>query len=182
MTAEGLSRVAHFSKFHFHRQFTLYTGMGVFAFIRQMRLKHASYRLCYRREERIIDIALDAGFESPEAFSRVFKQMFGQSSSQFRKSPEWHPWKECSRPPPTLKKRRHGRAAAAKASKAPAGICTSRLGAFVVYLLEVIVYTLSAGREGTCTFRRIQAIPVRDESKSMGPRSGLRFCSRRDAE
>ncbi|GFO66414.1 AraC family transcriptional regulator [Geomonas paludis] len=100
LTVEGLSRVAHFSKFHFHRQFTLYTGMGVFAFIRQMRLKHASHRLCYRREERIIDIALDAGFESPEAFSRAFKQVFGQSPSQFRKSPQWQPWKERFRPPP----------------------------------------------------------------------------------
>ncbi|WP_224958113.1 AraC family transcriptional regulator [Geomonas subterranea] len=100
LTVERLSRVAHFSKFHFHRQFSLYTGTGVLAYIRQLRLKHASYRLVYRRDERIIDIALDAGFESPEAFARAFRQIFGQSPSQFRKSPRWQPWKERFRLPP----------------------------------------------------------------------------------
>ncbi|WP_224981652.1 AraC family transcriptional regulator [Geomonas agri] len=100
LTVERLSRVAHFSKFHFHRQFRLYTGIGVFAYIRLLRLKHASYRLIYRRNERIIDIALDAGFDSPEAFARAFRQMFGQSPSQFRKSPQWQPWKERFRLPP----------------------------------------------------------------------------------
>lgn len=99
LTVERLSRVAHFSKFHFHRQFSLYAGIGVFAYIRLLRMKHASYRLLYRREERVIDIALDAGFESPEAFARAFRQMFGQSPSQFRKSPKWRPWKERFRLP-----------------------------------------------------------------------------------
>ncbi len=101
LTVERLSRVAHFSKFHFHRQFSLYAGIGVFAYIRLLRLKHASYRLLYRQEERVIDIALDAGFESPEAFARAFRQMFGQSPSQFRKSPKWRPWKERFRLPPS---------------------------------------------------------------------------------
>ncbi|BCG47979.1 Putative transcriptional regulator STM3175 [Citrifermentans bremense] len=100
LTVERLSRVAHFSKFHYHRQFSLYSGIGVFAYIRLLRLKHASYRLAYRREERIIDIALDAGFHSPEAFARAFKQMFGHSPSQFRKSPKWQPWRERFRLPP----------------------------------------------------------------------------------
>ncbi|ACH38492.1 helix-turn-helix transcriptional activator, AraC family [Citrifermentans bemidjiense Bem] len=104
LTVERLSRVAHFSKFHFHRQFSLYTGIGVFGYIRLLRLKHASYRLAYRREERIIDIALDAGFDSPEAFARAFKQMFGHSPSQFRKSPIWQPWRERFRLP-TIERR-----------------------------------------------------------------------------
>ncbi|MBJ6802597.1 AraC family transcriptional regulator [Geomonas propionica] len=104
LTVERLSRVAHFSKFHFHRQFSLYTGIGVFAYIRLLRLKHASYRLIYRKEERIIDIALDAGFDSPEAFARAFRQMFGQSPSQFRKSPQWQPWKERFRLPPNQRR------------------------------------------------------------------------------
>jgi len=50
-------------------------------------------------KERIIDIALEAGFESPEAFSRAFRQAFGQSPSQFRKSPQWPQWKERFRLP-----------------------------------------------------------------------------------
>jgi AraC family transcriptional regulator len=100
LSVEQLSRVAHFSKFHFHRQFSLYAGIGVLAYVRLLRLRQASYRLVFRKQERITDIALDAGFESPEAFSRAFKQAFGQSPSQFRKSPLWQPWNERFRLPP----------------------------------------------------------------------------------
>lgn len=100
LNVEQLSRVAHFSKFHFHRQFTLYAGIGVFAYVRLLRLRQASYKLFFRRQERIIDIAMEAGFESPEAFSRAFKQAFGQSPSQFRKSPLWQPWSERFQLPP----------------------------------------------------------------------------------
>jgi AraC family transcriptional regulator len=100
LSVEQLSGVAHFSKFHFHRQFSLYAGIGILAYVRLLRLRRASYRLVFSRQERVIDIALDAGFESPEAFARAFKQAFGQSPSQFRKSPLWQPWSERFRLPP----------------------------------------------------------------------------------
>jgi AraC family transcriptional regulator len=100
LSVEQLSRVAHFSKFHFHRQFTLYAGIGVLSYVRLLRLRRASFRLVFRRQERIIDIALDAGFESPEAFARAFRQAFSQSPSQFRKGPLWQPWRERFRLPP----------------------------------------------------------------------------------
>lgn len=99
LSVEELSRVAHFSKFHFHRQFSQYVGIGVSAFVRLQRLKRASYQLVFSRE-RVIDIALEAGFESPEAFARAFRQTFGQSPSQFRKFPRWQPWNERVRLPP----------------------------------------------------------------------------------
>lgn len=73
LDVEQVSRVANFSKFHFHRQFSLYAGISVFAYIRMMRLRRASYLLVFCRDERVIDIALDAGFENPESFSRAFK-------------------------------------------------------------------------------------------------------------
>ncbi len=94
LDVEQLAQVANFSKFHFHRQFSFYAGIGVAAYVRMVRLRHASYRLAFRKPERIIDIALDVGFESPEAFSRAFKQAYGQSPSQFRKAPQWQPWKD----------------------------------------------------------------------------------------
>jgi AraC family transcriptional regulator len=91
---DRLSQVAHFSKFHFHRQFSEYCGISVSRYIQLMRLKRASYRLVFNPAERIVDIALDAGFENPESFSRAFKKAFGQTPTEFRIEPAWKPWNE----------------------------------------------------------------------------------------
>jgi AraC family transcriptional regulator len=106
LDVEQLSQVAHFSKFHFHRQFTLHAGIGIAAYVREVRLRHASFRLVFRKHERITDIALDVGFESPESFSRAFRQAVGQSPSQFRKQPKWQPWKEQFCLPPKTRSRK----------------------------------------------------------------------------
>lgn len=89
---ERLSEVANFSPFHFHRQFSSYCGMPVGRYIQLMRLKRASYRLAFNPLEKIIDIALDAGFQNPESFSRAFKQVFALTPGQFRKKPGWVDW------------------------------------------------------------------------------------------
>ncbi|MBU2979542.1 AraC family transcriptional regulator [Alteromonas sp. C1M14] len=90
LTLEMLSDVAAFSQYHFHRVFTAYTGMTVTKFVQLAKLKRASYRLAFEGDKRVIEIALEAGFESPEAFSRTFKRTFEQSPSQFRAEPQWH--------------------------------------------------------------------------------------------
>lgn len=92
LSVDCLSQVANFSKFHFHRQFSQYAGISVTRYIQLMRLRRASYRLAFDDRSRVIDIALEAGFENPESFSRAFKQAFGQTPSQFRKCPAWRPW------------------------------------------------------------------------------------------
>ncbi len=92
LTLEQLSEVANFSRYHFHRQFANYCGIPVGRYIQLMRLKRASYRLAFNPLEKIIDIALDAGFQNPESFSRAFKQSFGLTPSQFRKQPAWINW------------------------------------------------------------------------------------------
>ena len=92
LTLAQLSDVAALSKYHFHRLFTVYTGVTIVRFIQLMRLKRASFRLAFELELRIIDIAYEAGFDSPEAFARAFKRTVGQSPSAFRTSPEWPVW------------------------------------------------------------------------------------------
>ncbi|WP_334313295.1 AraC family transcriptional regulator [Psychrosphaera algicola] len=92
LTLDRLSTVSGFSKFHFHRVFSAYTGLSVIKFIQMSRLKRASFRLVFKADIKIIDIAFEAGFESAEAFSRAFKREFGQSPSEFRKSPKWLNW------------------------------------------------------------------------------------------
>ncbi len=100
-----LGRVAHFSKFHFHRQFSAYAGISVFRYVQLLRLRRASYRLAFSRRLRVVDIAMEAGFENGEPFSRAFKQTFGQTPSQFRKHPAWKPWSEKYRLPPRERNR-----------------------------------------------------------------------------
>ena len=104
MSVERLSQVAYFSKYHFHRQFALYAGINVARYIQLMRLKRASHRLVFDESARIIDIALESGFENPESFSRAFKNSFGQTPSQFRKQPAWQPWSERFRLPPRMRR------------------------------------------------------------------------------
>lgn len=93
LSVDKLSEVACFSKFHFHRQFSTYTGMTVAKFVLMQRFKRASQQLAHHHAMRIIDIAMEANFESSEAFSRAFKNIFGQTPSQFRQSPNWHHWR-----------------------------------------------------------------------------------------
>ncbi|MBV6820495.1 AraC family transcriptional regulator [Rahnella sp. PD12R] len=92
MTVEQLSEVACFSQFHFHRQFSQFCGVSVSRYITLMRLKRASFRLVQNPQEKIIEIAFDAGFENPESFSRAFRNTFGLTPSEFRKAPVWVDW------------------------------------------------------------------------------------------
>lgn len=89
---ETLSGVAAFSKFHFHRQFTATFGLSVHRYVQLARLKRASYRLAYSGARSVTEVAMDAGYDAPDAFARAFRQRFGQSPSSFRKSPDWEPW------------------------------------------------------------------------------------------
>lgn len=89
---ESLSRVAAFSKFHFHRQFAATFGLSVHRYVQLARMKRASQRLVSGEGESVTDIAMDAGYDAPDAFARAFRQRFGQSPSSFRKSPDWEPW------------------------------------------------------------------------------------------
>lgn len=94
LTVDTLSEVACLSKYHFHRQFSAFFGITAFSYIKQARMKRASYQLAFKSEMRIIDIAIANGYESSEAFSRAFSQSIGQSPSQFRKQPKWSPWNQ----------------------------------------------------------------------------------------
>lgn len=94
LSLEKLSQVAGLSKYHFHRLFFTYTGINVAKYILLMRLKRASYQLVFFRKTKIFDIALEAGFDNPETFSRGFRKVFNQTPTQFRKKPNWDMWHE----------------------------------------------------------------------------------------
>lgn len=95
---DELCRIACFSKYHFHRLFTAYTGLPLMGYIKWLQLKRAAHQLIVHKEETIINIALDAGFESHESFARAFKQVCGQSPSEFRRERNWESFENPPQP------------------------------------------------------------------------------------
>lgn len=87
-----LSQVAAFSKFHFHRQFAATFGLSVHRYVQLARLKRASQALAWDDAQSITAIAMDAGYDAPDAFARAFRQWLTQSPSSFRKLPDWSSW------------------------------------------------------------------------------------------
>ncbi|WP_448663396.1 GyrI-like domain-containing protein [Sphingomonas sp. CJ20] len=98
LDVERLSGVAAFSRFHFHRQFTAMCGLPVQRYVQLARMKRASWRLAFRPDARVTDIAYDAGYAAPESFTRAFRQAFGQPPSAFRDAPDWTPWQAAMAP------------------------------------------------------------------------------------
>ncbi len=94
LTLDQLSDVACFSKYHFHRLFTAYTGLSLKQYVRWLRLKRAAHQLIVDRDNTIINIALDAGFETHESFARAFKKTCGQNPSDFRQKSSFHTWEK----------------------------------------------------------------------------------------
>lgn len=95
---DALSQVAAFSKFHFHRQFGATFGIPVQRYVNLSRLKRAAFALGCRPEMKVIDIALSAGFQTPDSFAKAFRKAFGTSPSAFRDSPDWSAWQSAITP------------------------------------------------------------------------------------
>lgn len=83
MSLPELADVASFSPFHFHRIFRALTGEGVAERVRRLRLERAAARL--RSTSRsILEIALEAGYQAHESFTRAFEAAFHTSPSHYR--------------------------------------------------------------------------------------------------
>lgn len=71
-----------------------FIGTRVAQYILLLRLRRAGCQLAFDRQAKVIDIALEAGFENPESFTRAFRNTFGKSPSTFRKPPVRESWHE----------------------------------------------------------------------------------------
>ena len=67
----------------FQRSFIQITGIPVSEYVRRRKLTCAAYEL-QNTEEKIIDIALKYGYDSPDAFAAAFKRLHGVSPSKAR--------------------------------------------------------------------------------------------------
>lgn len=78
-----IAALANCSPFHFLRMFEVVSGTTPGEYSRRRRLSRAALDLA-ATNDRVIDIALRYGYETPEAFSKAFKRLFGLTPTEAR--------------------------------------------------------------------------------------------------
>jgi AraC family transcriptional regulator len=78
-----IAAAASYSVYHFCRLFNRYAHHSPYEYLMRRRLAESARELL-ETDRRIIDIALDYQFGSPEAYSRAFKRVFGLQPRRWR--------------------------------------------------------------------------------------------------
>ena len=84
VTLSDIAKHVHLSAFHFQRAFSLLTGMSPAEYLRKRRLSQAGADLT-GGEEKVIDVAMRYGYDSPESFTKAFTRFHGVSPMQVKK-------------------------------------------------------------------------------------------------
>ena len=84
ISAQQIAERTGISQWHFQRIFKALTNETLKTYIRSRRMANALDKLL-STDSRILDIAIDAGYESQEAFTRSFKQAFEMTPNEYRK-------------------------------------------------------------------------------------------------
>lgn len=85
-----VANAMHYSKYHLHRIFTKAVGLTIHDYIQRRQLTEAAKLLVFS-EKSILDIALDSGYESQQAFSDIFEAMYKLTPNQFRQNEVFYP-------------------------------------------------------------------------------------------
>jgi AraC-like DNA-binding protein len=85
-SGEELAARAHLSRFHFDRVVTAVSGETPARLRRRILLERAAFRLLTTRAN-VLEIALDAGYSSHEAFTRAFRRAYGATPAAWRAAP-----------------------------------------------------------------------------------------------
>jgi AraC family transcriptional regulator len=80
---DAVAEAAGVSKFHISRAFGIVTGRSVMRYVRGRRLTEAARALQHGVPE-IVDVALQSGYGSHEAFTRAFRDQFGITPESLR--------------------------------------------------------------------------------------------------
>ena len=80
---QDVSRAANVSHWHFQRMFKALTHETLMSYIRGRRLDRARVELA-TTSRPVIDIAIEAGFDSQASFTRAFKRAFGEPPGRHR--------------------------------------------------------------------------------------------------
>lgn len=84
ITIDDIVKDLYISPFYFQKGFSIVCGYGVGEYIRNRRLTLAAYELLHT-DNKIIDIALKYGYDSPDSFTKAFTRFHGSTPSLVRK-------------------------------------------------------------------------------------------------
>lgn len=82
---EEAARIACCSTYHFQRMFAYMAGVPLSEYVRRRRMTLAAVDL-QSGGEKVVDVALKYGYESPTAFTRAFKSVHGIAPSEAKES------------------------------------------------------------------------------------------------
>ncbi|HWY24044.1 MAG TPA: AraC family transcriptional regulator [Nevskia sp.] len=89
LVLDDVARVAGVSRYHLARAFGVSTGRSILRHVRGRRLSEAARQLCGGAPD-ILDVALQAGYGSHEAFTRAFREQFGLTPEMVRAQGHLH--------------------------------------------------------------------------------------------
>ncbi|MGM9637610.1 MAG: AraC family transcriptional regulator [Eubacteriales bacterium] len=84
LSAERIAKQVNVSPFYFQKGFAMLCGFTMSEYIRNRRLALAGSELA-AGDEKVIDIALKYGYDSPDSFTKAFTRFHGVTPSQVRK-------------------------------------------------------------------------------------------------
>ena len=84
ITIEDISNYSYISSFYFQKGFSIICGYGLSEYIRNRRLSCAGYEVL-NTDNKIIDIALKYGYDSPDSFTKAFTRFHGSTPTEVRR-------------------------------------------------------------------------------------------------
>src|SRR6185503_18854351 len=87
---------AYLSPYHFHRIFRAMVGESPKELVRRLRLERAAYRLRHGTDA-VVDIAVQAGYESQQAFAKAFQADYAAAPTAYRTGDGSHQLPSASR-------------------------------------------------------------------------------------
>lgn len=84
ISIKDIADYLYISPFYFQKGFSMLCGYGVGEYIRNRRLSLAAYELLHT-DNKIIDIALKYGYDSPDSFTKAFIRFHGSTPTSVRK-------------------------------------------------------------------------------------------------
>jgi AraC family transcriptional regulator len=80
---EKLAKMVGYSPYHFYRMFQKNIGYTLMDYVLKRKLQYALYELAHGK--KILEIAMDYGFETHAGFTKAFKKCFGSPPSLYKR-------------------------------------------------------------------------------------------------